>query len=81
MNPSVKVGAGTCGAGLGRRYWKPPAARAASGETAGGQMADVVLLGTVVLILFAVGFAVGVLIIGLVGRWRYAQQRQDADRR
>ena len=31
-------------------------------------MADVVLIGIVVLTLFAVGFTVGVLILGLIGR-------------
>ena len=44
-------------------------------------MADVVLIGIVVLIFFAVGFAVGVLIVGIIGRWRNGQQRRDADRK
>ena len=44
-------------------------------------MADVVLIGIVVLILFAVGFAVGVLIVGIIGRWRNGQQRRDAGRK
>jgi hypothetical protein len=51
----------------------------AAGETSGGQMADVVLIGIVVLIFFAVGFTVGVLIVGLIGRWRNGRQRRDAD--
>ncbi len=51
----------------------------ADGETAGGQMADVVLIGIVVLILFGVGFAVGALIVGVIGRWRDGRQRRDAD--
>jgi hypothetical protein len=55
--------------------------RTADGETAGGQMADVVLFGIVVLIFFAVGFAVGVLIVGVIGRWRNSRQRRDADRK
>ena len=38
-------------------------------------MADVVLIGIVVLIFFAVGFTVGVLIVGLIGRWRNGRQR------
>jgi hypothetical protein len=63
-------------ASLGRWERKPSAARAA-GETSGGQMADVVLIGIVVLILFAVGFTVGVLIVGLIGRWRNGRQRRD----
>ena len=42
-------------------------------------MADVVLIGIFVLIFFAVGFAVGVLIVGIIGRWRNGQQRWDAD--
>lgn len=44
-------------------------------------MADVVLIGIVVLILFAVGFTVGVLIVGLIGRWRNGRQRRDTDRK
>ena len=43
-------------------------------------MADVVLFGIVVLIFFAVGFAVGVLIVGIIGRWRNGRQRRDAGR-
>jgi hypothetical protein len=43
-------------------------------------MADVVIIGIVVLILFAVGFTVGVLIVGLIGRWRNGRERRDADR-
>jgi hypothetical protein len=67
----------TSGAKTGKRRpqkfdsGKPVAARTATGETAGGQMADVVLIGTVVCIFFVAGFAVGVLIVvGVVGRWR-----------
>jgi hypothetical protein len=44
-------------------------------------MADVVLIGIVVLAFFAVGFAVGVLIVGVIGRWRNGRQRRDADRK
>ena len=44
-------------------------------------MADVLLIGIVVLIFFAVGFVVGVLIVGVIGRWRNGRQRQDADRK
>ncbi len=44
-------------------------------------MADVVLIGSVVLAFFAVGLAVGVLIVGVVGRWRTGRQRRDADRK
>jgi hypothetical protein len=49
-------------------------------------MAEVVLVGIVVLIFFAVGFVVGVLIVGVIGRWRNDRQRRtptigrDADR-
>lgn len=67
----------TSGAKTGRRRpqkfdsGKPVAARTATGETAGGQMAGVVLIGTVVCIFFGAGFAVGVLIVvGVIGRWR-----------
>jgi hypothetical protein len=67
----------TSGAKTGKRRpqkfdsGKPVAARTATGETAGGQMADVVLIGTAVCIFFVAGFAVGVLIVvGVVGRWR-----------
>jgi hypothetical protein len=42
-------------------------------------MADVALIGIVVLVFFAVGFTVGVLIVGIIGRWRSGQQDQDAD--
>jgi hypothetical protein len=50
------------------------AARTATGEPAGGQMADVVLTGIVVCIFFVAGFAVGVLIVvGVIGRWRSRQ--------
>ena len=55
-------------------------------QTGGGQMAEVVLVGIVVLIFFAVGFVVGVLIVGVIGRWRNDRQRRtptigrDADR-
>ena len=42
-------------------------------------MAHVVLIGIVVLMFFAVGFAVGVLIVGIIGRWRNGQQNRDAD--
>ncbi len=42
-----------------------------SALTAGGLVADVVLLGTVILVLFIVGFTVGVLIVvGVLGRRR-----------
>ena len=44
-------------------------------------MADIVLIGIVVLAFFAVGFAVGVLIVGVIGRWRNGRQRRDADRK
>ena len=44
-------------------------------------MADVVLIGIVILIFFAVGFAVGVLIVGVIGRWRNGRPRRDADRK
>ena len=33
-------------------------------------MAEVVLVGIIVLVFFAVGFTVGVLIVGIIGRWR-----------
>jgi hypothetical protein len=42
-------------------------------------MADVLLIGIVVLIFFVVGFVVGVLIVGVIGRWRNGRQRRDAD--
>ena len=42
-------------------------------------MADVVLIGIIVLVFFAVGFTVGVLIVGIIGRWRSGQQERDAD--
>jgi hypothetical protein len=44
-------------------------------------MADVLLIGIVVPIFFAVGFVVGVLIVGVIGRWRNGRQRRDADRK
>ena len=44
-------------------------------------MADVVHIGIVVLTFFAVGFAVGVLIVGVIGRWRNGRPRRDADRK
>lgn len=44
-------------------------------------MADVLLIGIVVLIFFAVGFVVGVLIVRVIGRWRNGRQRRDADRK
>lgn len=44
-------------------------------------MADVLLIGIVVLIFFVVGFVVGVLIVGVIGRWRNGRQRRDADRK
>ncbi len=43
-------------------------------------MADVVDIGIGVLGFFAVGFAVGVLIVGVIGRWRNGRQRRDPDR-
>jgi hypothetical protein len=39
-------------------------------------MAEVVLVGIVVLIFFAVGFVAGVLIVGVIGRWRSGRQRR-----
>jgi hypothetical protein len=56
-------------------------ARAADGETAGGPMAEVVVIGIIVLIFFAVGFTAGVLIVGAIGRWRNGQRRRNADRK
>ncbi len=44
-------------------------------------MADVVLIGIVVLAFFAVGFAVGVLIVGVIGRWRNGRRRRDVGRK
>jgi hypothetical protein len=43
-------------------------------------MAEVALIAIVVLIFFAVGFTVGVLIIGAIGRWTNGRQRRDAGR-
>ena len=43
-------------------------------------MTDVVLTG-IVLVFFAVGFVVGVLIVGAIGRWKNGRQRRDADRK
>ncbi len=44
-------------------------------------MADVVVIGIIVLTFFAVGFTVGVLIVGVIGRWRNGQRRRNADRK
>ena len=44
-------------------------------------MADVVLIGIVVLIFFAVGFTVGVLIVGADRALEERRRRRDADRK
>ena len=41
-------------------------------------MAEVAVI--VVLVFFAVGFTVGVLFVGMVGRWVNGRSRHDADR-
>jgi hypothetical protein len=82
----VKAGAGTCKRQLHQVARKPLTARTAAGETSGGQMAAVALIVIFVLVFFAAGFTVGVLIIGAIGRWTNRRQRRrvgrgrDADR-
>lgn len=41
-------------------------------------MTEVVLIGIVVLIFFAAGFAAGIVIVGVVGRWGDSDERRDA---
>jgi uncharacterized membrane protein YciS (DUF1049 family) len=43
-------------------------------------MVDVVLLGSTIVIFFAVGFVVGVMVIGAIGL-RRGQRRRDANRK
>ena len=43
-------------------------------------MAEVALIAIIVLIFFVVGFTVGVLIVGFIGRSRNGRHRRDADR-
>jgi hypothetical protein len=49
----------------------------AADETAGGPMTEIVLIGVVVLIFFTVGFAVGIVIAGVIGRWRNGGERRE----
>jgi hypothetical protein len=53
--------------------------RTVTRRNCGGQMVDVVLLGSVIVIFFAVGFAVGVMVIGAIGL-RRGRRRRDANR-
>jgi membrane protein insertase Oxa1/YidC/SpoIIIJ len=53
----------------------------AADETAGGPMTEVVLIGIVVLIFFTVGFAVGIGIAWVIGRWGSGGERRDDCRR
>lgn len=40
-------------------------------------MTEMVLIGVVVLIFFTVGFAVGIVIAGVIGRWRSGGERRE----
>lgn len=40
-------------------------------------MTEVVFIGIVVLVLFTIGFAVGSVIAGVIGRWRSGGERRD----
>ena len=42
-------------------------------------MTEVVLIGIVVLIFFAAGFAAGIVIVGVIGRWGNSGERRDPD--
>jgi hypothetical protein len=44
-------------------------------------MAEVALVVIFILVFFAVGFTVGVLIVGMIGRWMQGRPRGGADRK
>jgi hypothetical protein len=57
------------------------AVRTATGVTAGALMTDIVLVATIVVLFFVIGFAVGVLIVGGTGRWWNGRQHRDSGRK
>jgi hypothetical protein len=44
-------------------------------------MAVVALIVIFILVFFGAGFAVGVLIVGMIGRWMHGRPRRGADRK
>jgi hypothetical protein len=44
-------------------------------------MAEVALIVIFILMFFAAGFTVGVLIVGMIGRWMHGRPRGGADRK